>query len=79
MRKLNDEQFNQLMQKLDFITTLLSRNIVKDMKYEDQLLTLASCGLQPNEIAKILGKKPNTISVALYEARKKQERKKNKE
>jgi len=42
----------------------------KNMKFKNQVKILSDAGLQPKEIAKILGKEANNVRVALHELKK---------
>lgn len=55
---------------LDRIANLLALLLVKGESEGEKILTLAAVGYSAPEIAELLGKQPNTVSVALYQARK---------
>ncbi len=57
------------------IANLLALLLVKGEGETDKVLALTGVGYTPVEIAQLLGKQPNTISVALYQARREQGRK----
>lgn len=72
---MDDKQFKELKDKMDVITKLLALNIVKDVKVQkDQIITLSSFGLQPSQIADLLGTTANTVRVTLSTARKRKKR-----
>ena len=53
------------------IANLLATIAIKGEDDAGKIKTLDSAGYDPAEIAAMLGKKPNNISVALYQLRKK--------
>ncbi len=63
---MNEEQFKELMDKLDLISKLVSLNIVQGKLLKDQVLTLYKVGLTPTQIAEILGTTKNNISQYIY-------------
>lgn len=68
---MDENQFKEIISRLDLITRLLALNIVKDLQSQtDKILTLNSFGLKPKEIADYLGTTTNTVKVRLSEARK---------
>lgn len=64
----NSQEGNQtvIAQKLDVLIRLIALNTVKDLSFNDQVGFLSSIGLEPRDIAVILGKTPNNVSVALF-------------
>lgn len=67
---MDDKQFNEINKKLDTISRLLALNIVGNKKFIEQVGMLSSAGLQPKEIAALLGKTPANVSVQLNRLRK---------
>jgi DNA-directed RNA polymerase specialized sigma24 family protein len=67
---VNDEQFAAITTKLDAITRLLAMSAIEGKQLKQQVSLLHSLGLQPREIADVLGKTPNHIRVLLHELRK---------
>lgn len=59
-----------LIDKLNILIKLTAANAIKDKDFKEQVRLLSSVGLQPKEIADILGKNPNHISVTLFSLRK---------
>ncbi len=59
-----------IVTKLDTLIKLTALNALRGRELKEQVLILDRMGYQPKEIAEILGKTPNHISVALYEIRK---------
>jgi len=62
----------EVTERLDLIIKLLAMNLMQDSEgtQKEQIIKLGKIGLQPKEIAYIMNKKPNYISVTLSEARK---------
>ena len=67
---MNDKQFDEISSKLDTITKLLAMSAVEGKQLKQQISLLHSLGLQPKQIADVLGKTPNHVRVALHELRK---------
>jgi DNA-binding CsgD family transcriptional regulator len=51
------------------IAHLLALILVKGESETQKVLTLTAVGYSPAEIAQLLGKQPNTVSVILYQAK----------
>lgn len=51
--------------KLDVLIRLIAMGLCAEKSQKEQIWILHSAGLQPKEIAEILGTTPNTVSVAL--------------
>jgi hypothetical protein len=65
------EVLNRIAGNLGRISNLLAILAVKGYEDDDdRIRILDSAGFTPVEIGSLLGKRPNTISVALYRARK---------
>jgi len=62
----------EVTERLDVIIKLLAMNLIRDFEgtQKEQIVKLNKIGLQPKEIAYILNKTSNYISVTLSEARK---------
>lgn len=71
-KKLSKNEFYQISEKLDIIIKLLAINIVQGRPLKEQVRLLSETGLQPKQIASILGKKPGHIRVILHNLRKEQ-------
>ena len=56
-------------ERLDRVVRLLAALVTKDLSRKDQILTLSAIGLQPKEIAGILGISANQASVTIYDAK----------
>lgn len=65
----------RLLEKIDVLVRLSALNIIKDKKYAEQVELLSSVGLQPKEIADLLGKTPNSVRVTLSQVRKNKRKK----
>ena len=68
---MDNKQFEQIMTKLDRITSLLALDAIKELEPEEQISRLADMKFQPMEIAPIVGKTPNAVRIALHYIRKK--------
>ena len=60
---MSEKQFEILSEKIDTLIKLTAINALKDRSLTDQVEILSEIGLQPKEIATILGTDPNTVSV----------------
>ena len=67
---MDEKQFSMILSKLDSIIKLQAIAAVREKGLREQVAMLASLGFQPKQIADILGKTPNHISVILSELRK---------
>lgn len=65
-------QFNELLNKMEKIATLLALNIVSDCEMQkDKILILSSLGYGVTEIAKMLNTTVGTVNQELIRSRKK--------
>ena len=60
---MSDKQFKILTEKLDTLIKLTAIDALKGKNLTDQIEILSEIGLQPKEIATILGTDPNTVRV----------------
>lgn len=60
----------RIAEKLDVLVKLTAYNLVKDSEFKEQVRILSESGLQPKEIADLLGKTPNNVRVTLSGLRK---------
>ena len=60
----------QLLEKIDALVRLTALGVIRDKEYPEQVELLSSIGLQPKEIADLLGKTPNSVRVTLSRIRK---------
>ncbi|MFZ1077595.1 MAG: hypothetical protein WAN47_09245 [Nitrosotalea sp.] len=51
---MNDDQFSILTNKLDFLTKALLVNIIKDLDFKNQVITLYKIGMKESEIKDFL-------------------------
>jgi DNA-directed RNA polymerase specialized sigma24 family protein len=65
----------KILEKLDLLVKLTALNIIKDKDFKEQVKLLSSIGLQPKEIADLLGKTPNNVRVTLSQIRKEKNKK----
>jgi len=59
---MNDKQFEELKKRFDILIKLTAMNTLKDRKLTDQVEILSMIGLQPKEIAMVLGTDSDTVS-----------------
>jgi hypothetical protein len=59
-----------VLSRLDTLVRLVAAAICAGRPQKESVRILARAGLQPKDIADLLGTTPNTVSVALYEMRK---------
>lgn len=69
---MDEIQFHEVVSRLDSILKLLALNTVQGRSLKEQVSLLSSVGFQPKQIAEMLGKTPNHVSVILHDLRKKQ-------
>lgn len=67
---MDEKQFSIVASKLDSMIKLLALTAVQGKTLKEQVSLLSSLGFQPKQIAEMLGKTPNHISVVLHELRK---------
>lgn len=67
---MDEKQFSALQAKLDTLIKLSALSAVQGKSLKEQVAVLASLNMSPKQIADILGKTPNHISVVLHELRK---------
>ena len=65
------ELTREIEAKLAQLVKLLAVSTTRGLARSDQIALLSRAGLSVSEIADILDLKPNAVSVALYNARKK--------
>ena len=71
---MSEEILKSIDKKLATLTNLVAINTIKDKSLNEQIDILYSAHLNVNEIAKILGKSPNNISVRLHMKKKEGEK-----
>jgi len=67
---VTDDQYEGLSMKLNTLIRLIALSIIADKKRPEQFMLLSNAGLQPKEIAEIVGTTPNTVRVVLSKIRK---------
>lgn len=68
-----EEQFKELNEKLDKIIRLLALGLVKDFNFQkEKIMMLSSLGYKPSDIAEFIGTTSNTVSVTIFNERKKE-------
>jgi len=67
---MDDIQFQTITSKLNAIVKLQAISAMQGKGLKEQVAALSSLDLQPKQIADILGKTPNHVSVILFELRK---------
>ena len=64
---MSDDILKSIDKRLTTITNLIAINAIKDKPLNEQINILYNAHLNINEIAAILGKSPNNISVRLHQ------------
>jgi len=72
---VKDEVGYRIIERLNLLVKLSALNLLKDKEFKEQVRVLSDIGLQPKEIAEILGKTPNNVRVTLSMIRKGERRK----
>ena len=67
---MSDEILKSIDKRLATLTNLIAINAIKDKSLNEQIDILFNAHLSVNEIAEILGKSPNNISVRLHMKKK---------
>lgn len=67
---MTNEQFTEILNKLDMLTRLVALNLLEGKKQQEQIILLNRVGLEPKEIAEMLDTTPNTVRVTLSKLRK---------
>lgn len=62
---MNEEQYSNLMKKLDLISNALLMNVIKDMEFKTQTEFLFQSGLTEAEIVKFLNSTRNKVHEVL--------------
>lgn len=76
---MNDQQFKEIVSRLDLLIRLTATSILGNRNLKEQVGFLSTRGFQPKEIAWLLGKTPNLIRVTLHDWRKKKKKSGRKE
>ena len=67
---MSEDILKSIDRRLETIANLVAINAIKDKSLNEQIEILSSAHLSVNEIASILGKSPNNISVRLHMRKK---------
>lgn len=65
----NGDESPETARELQRISNLLALLLVKGESEAEKVLTLSAAGFGPAEVASLLRKVPNTVSVILYKAK----------
>lgn len=68
---MTDEISLKIIERLNVLIKLTAANLIVDMNFDEQVRLLSSVGLQPKEIADLLNKTANHVSVTLTKLKKK--------
>ncbi len=71
-----ENELKEISKKLDLLVKLMAVSVAGQRTVREQIRLFSSAGLKPKEIADILGKSPNHISVELTILKRKSEVKK---
>ncbi|MGI0045895.1 MAG: hypothetical protein ACREBB_01720 [Nitrosotalea sp.] len=63
---MNDEQFKELINKLEILSKLMGLSLVQGKPLKEQVRILYKAGLTPTQIAAHLGTTKNNISQYIY-------------
>jgi len=66
-----------ILKKIDQILRILAAAATAGMKQREQIALLSRAGLQPKDIAELLGTSSNTVRVELVALRKSNDKRKN--
>ena len=67
---MDESQLKTVEKKLDTLIKLIAVDAVRGREFREQVRVLDQAGLQPKQIAELLNKSPNNISVTLTYLRK---------
>lgn len=68
---MKDEIGHKIIERLNTLIKLTALHALEDKEFQEQIKVLSDIGLQPKEIAEILGKSPNNVRVMLSYMKKK--------
>lgn len=74
---MEQEQFAELLKKIDRVTILLALDVIRGREPEEQVAMLSAAGFQPAEIAPLIQKTPNAVSIILHKLKRKSEKDKS--
>jgi regulator of replication initiation timing len=72
------EKLDSLAKKIDVLTTVTAAGAFQGKQLTESIAVLLSLGLEPSEIARILGTKPNIVRAIKSQITKKTKEKKQK-
>ena len=75
---MKDEIGFKILESLNLLVKLNALNLLKNKEFKDQVMILSETGMQPKDIADILGKTPNNVRVTLSMTRKEKNKKSTK-
>lgn len=75
---MKDEIGYEILEKLNMMVKLSAFSLLKGREFKEQVWILSEIGLQPKEIAEMLGKTANHVRVTLSMIRKEKNKKSGK-
>lgn len=69
---MTSQHLDNVLSELRRISRLLTLLVTKDLNQRDKIALLSTAGLQPKDIAELIGRSANTVSVTLSQIRKQQ-------
>jgi len=69
---VTSQHLDNVLSELRRISRLLTLLVTKDLNQRDKIALLSTAGLQPKDIAELIGRSANTVSVTLSQIRKQQ-------
>lgn len=73
---MKDEIGYKIIESLNMLIKLSAYNLLEGREFKEQVWILSEIGLQPKEIAEMLGKTPNNVRVTLSLVKKEKSKKK---
>ncbi len=67
---MSDISNNEIVERLDTLIKVTAASVIQGKPFREQVAFLSFAGLQPKDIAEILGKTSNHVSVTLSEIKK---------
>ena len=71
---MNDDQFQQLTEKIDVLIKLIALNSLGDKDPKEKVRILSGLGLKPIEISRVIDKTQNYVNVTLFRIRKEEDK-----
>lgn len=69
-KNMKDDVGYKILERLNMLVKLSALNFIRDKDFREQVIILSEIGIQPKDIAEILGKTPNNVRVTLSLIRK---------